>query len=292
MTAAARGRFVRLRAAVDGSLNPPEGKRSLVMAVILLLITANIIAIVLETHGDIATRHSATFDILEWVSASVFGIEYILRLWVAPLHPSGRYRRPWLGRIRYALTPMALIDLGATLPTFLTLLIPLDAGVMRMMRIFRLLRIFKVARYGRAIDLVFGAIARKKEELVLTSFLLTLLVVLAATAMYLVEGDVQPDVFGSIPVAMWWTVVTLTTVGYGDVVPVTEGGKLLAGMVAISGVIFVALPSGILASGFLEQLEADRRARRRKRRDARRVAGHACPHCGGALADADEDEED
>jgi len=283
--------YRRLQSLIWRNLNPEGDQSRVVMTFILALISLNVFAIVLESHTPTQERFATVFIAFELLSATVFGVEYLARLWAAPFHLSGRYGHPLFGRLRYMLTPMAIIDLAATLPTFLGLWFNLDGGMLRALRIVRLLRIFKIARYSRAIELVFGALARKKEELVLTSFLLSILVILASTLIYLTERQSDLEYFGSIPTAMWWTIITLTSVGYGDAVPTTELGRVVGAIVSLAGIVFVALPSAMITSGFLEQLDAEKRARRKARRE--RKAAQTCPHCGEALDDLyGEDEDD
>jgi voltage-gated potassium channel len=188
-------------------------------------------------------------------------VEYVARVACAPV--SDRFPGPVLGRLRYALTPMALVDLAAILPAYLPWL-GLDLRSLRAVRTMRLVRILKLGRYSRALHGLRAALASRKEELVLSGFATGIVLVLASTALYLAERDAQPQVFGSIPAAAWWGVTTLTTVGYGDVTPVTLLGKVAAAAVSIMGIGLFALPAGILGSAFVEQLRG-------------RVV---CPHCG------------
>ena len=304
-------RWMRIKQAVDRAFNPGDEGRSRVNALIVLVITINVVAVVLETHVPIAREHQSLLDLVEVFSSVVFGIEYVLRLWVADLgnaadRPNvqrvrGKRRgwfvggqravadggpSSWRKRIRYALTPLALIDLMAILPALVPMFIPVEASVLRVLRMLRFVRILKIGRYGKAMRLVAGALGRKKEELALTLFFLVVLLILASTVIYLAEREAQPQHFGSIPMSMWWAIVTLTTLGYGDIVPITELGRVLAGVVAVSGVIFVALPAGIVSSGFFEQLR-EQGAGANDRRD-----GHPpgqCPHCARSLAEPPSD---
>lgn len=305
-------RWMRAKLAVDRALNPGDGEKSRVNAVIVTVIAINAIAVVLETHAPIAHEHHKLLGAIEAVASIVFGVEYILRIWVADLRnahgvldrgsrvarvdPTGRVgrRSVWIvgrrfeghagwRRLRYALKPLALIDLLAFLPTLIPMFIPVEASVLRVLRLMRFVRILKIGRYGRAMRLVGGALGRKKEELALTLFFLVVLLILASTAIYLAEREAQPQHFGSIPMSMWWTIVTLTTLGYGDVVPVTEVGRILAGVVAVSGVIFVALPAGIVSSGFFEQLR-DQHPPAPDKDEHHHRRGY-CQHCGKSLSE-------
>ena len=173
------------------------------------------------------------------------------------------------GRLRFVVTPMAIIDLLAILPFYLYFL-PVDLRFVRAFRLVRVVRIAKVARYIAALTLFSKVLRNKREELILTSVAALVVIVVASCLMHFAESEIQPQAFPDIPRTMWWAVATLTTVGYGDVYPVTDLGKVLAAVVALAGIGLVALPTGILGSGFVEEIE--------KRRGSAR-----CPHCGGEL---------
>lgn len=231
----------------------------------LSLITLNVVALVLETVEEIQSAAPAIFSAFEALSVAIFTAEYLLRLWSCTV--SEKYRRPFLGRLRFALTPLALVDLLAILPFY----VPqqrVDGRVLRILRLFRVFRVAKLGRYSRAIA-TFGRVARgKKAELITTLSILMILLVISSSLMYYAEKDAQPDKFTSIPAAMWWGMETLTTIGYGDIYPVTYLGKLLAGCVAVLGIGMFALPTGILGAAFVEELQAQKRQPTN------------CPHCG------------
>ena len=217
---------------------------------------------------SIGTRFAAGFAAFEMFSVVVFSLEYLLRLWSCTDHPEARGRLR--DRMRYVATPMAVVDLVAILPAFFAG--PLDLRFVRSLRLLRLARALKFARYSTALQTVSAVFRAKRDELALTVLLATVLLVCAAGGIYFAEHEAQPEAFSSIPAAMWWAVTTLTTVGYGDVFPVTPLGRIFGGLVAVTGVGLFALPTGILASGFAEELQ-------RKGRSAR-----SCPHCGKALS--------
>lgn len=187
------------------------------------------------------------------VSVAVFTAEYLLRVWSAP--EDERFAGAVAGRLRFARTPLALVDLFAVLPAYLPML-GVDLRVLRGVRLVRLVRILKLTRYSRALRSLGRAFRRRREELVLTFSMIGLVVLIASSVMYYAEHPVQPEVFGSIPESLWWGVVTLTTLGYGDVVPVTVLGRLMAGLFALSGLLLIALPTAILGSAFVEELDA------------------------------------
>ncbi|HZH34856.1 MAG TPA: ion transporter [Pyrinomonadaceae bacterium] len=238
---------------------------------LMILISVNVLAVVLETVDEIYLQYQPIFFAVEIFSVTIFTIEYLLRLWVATLDP--RYSRPFRGRLRYAVTAFAIIDLLAILPALLPLIFTVDLRIIRFLRVFRLFRLLKLHRYAESLNTLDDVMRTKKEELLVTISMILTLLLFASSLMYLLENEAQPDKFPSIPAAMWWGVVTLTTVGYGDVFPITPLGKLLSGVIAFLGIGMFALPAGILASGFAEQI----RALRRKNEE------NCCPHCGGTL---------
>ncbi len=236
---------------------------------IMGLILASVVSVVLETVPALAERHGRFFHAFEVATVAIFTVEYAARLWSCTADP--RYAHPLWGRLRMALTPMALVDLAAILPFYLPLVARVDLRFIRALRLLRLLRIFKMGRYSDSLGVLGAVLRRKKEELSITLFVALLLLVIVSSLMYYVENSAQPDKFDSIPAAMWWGVATLTTVGYGDIYPVTLPGKILGAMSALIGIGMFALPAGILGSAFVEELQK------------RRGAPPACPHCGKPL---------
>jgi len=217
---------------------------------LIALIFTNVLAIILGSVGDIYHNYQQELMLLEVASISAFTIEYFLRIWSC-VELEDEYQAPFWGRIRYMFTPMALIDLIAIVPFYLVFFVAMD---LRFLRVFRLLRIFKLSRYSGAMGILLSVLTEERQSFLAAFFVLLLLLVLASSGIYLIEQDIQPDAFGSIPAAMWWAMSTLTTVGYGDVTPITAAGKLFGGFITVIGVGMVALPAGILASGFAEQI--------------------------------------
>jgi voltage-gated potassium channel len=228
---------------------------------------------VLETVDHLNARFSSIFYAIEIVSITVFTLEYLLRLWIAPLDP--KYAHPFWGRVRYAFSLFAIIDLLAILPAFLPLIFTFDLRILRFLRILRLFRLFKLSGYVRSLHSLQDVVRSKKEELLVTVGMIGVLLLFASSLMYLVENDAQPDKFPDIPSAMWWGIVTITTVGYGDVSPITPLGKFLGGCIAFLGLGMFALPTGILAGGFADEIK--------KRHDSEKVCP-PCPHCGGDIS--------
>jgi len=221
--------------------------RLFLIAVILI----NVIAVVLESVHGLEMKYAILFWVIEMVSVVIFTLEYVMRLWVAPEADSISAQQPLRSRIHYASRPLSLVDLLAILPFYLSSLLSLD---LRMLRVLRLLRLLKLVSYFRGINLLADVFRAELIPLTAAMLMMFIIMVLAASGMYLAEHNIQPQTFGSIPAAMWWAIVTLTTVGYGDVVPVTLAGKIIGAMIMLLGIGMVALPAGMLASRFSEEL--------------------------------------
>lgn len=234
---------------------------------LLPLIFLNVIAVILGSVKWIENEYKLLLDSFEFFSVMIFTIEYLLRVWSCVTDE--KYSKPILGRFRYSLTPMALIDFIAVLPFYLPFT-GLDLRIVRVFRLFRVFRIVKAARYISSLALLGRVFKSKKEELVITTVLMVILLIIASSLMYFFENGAQPDKFTDIPATMWWAVATLTTVGYGDVYPITGEGKIIASIVAILGIGLFALPTGILGAGFVEEFQKSKKLLEKK----------CCPHCG------------
>ena len=191
-------------------------------------------------------------DMAETCFIVLFATEFVLRLWSCTA--SARFGDGWRGRLRYLTSPAAFLDFLALSPALLTMVGP-EAFLLRLLRLLRILRIARLGRFSKAWLHVGQALTERRHELFLTAGLAATTLLVAATLLHLVEGGVQPDAFGSIPRAMWWAVVTLTTVGYGDVYPVTVPGRLLASVTAVAGIGLIAMPTGIFAAAFSDALQ-------------------------------------
>lgn len=224
----------------------------LVERILIALIVGNLIAVVLQTVPEYAMRWNRLFGCVETATVGLFAGEYALRLWVCDLHPPLRRAGSFGARLRYALWPQALVDLMSFGPT----LVAWSFGIadFNVLVVFRLVRFLKLARYSPGMRSLVNAVISERRALVASLVLMVGMMLLAATAMYLLERNVQPEVFGSIPGAMYWAVTTLTTVGYGDAVPQTPAGKLLAGMTMMTGLGMFALPVGIIATAFAREI--------------------------------------
>ena len=217
---------------------------------IMSLITLNVIAVILATVERLNLQYQYYFRIFEIFSVTIFTIEYLLRLWTCTINKN--YRNSFTGRIKYFFTPYAIIDLLAILPFYLPMIIPLDLRFIRAVRLFRLFRLFKIGRYSKAVVILKKLLKDKKEELLLVIFIAFILLIIFSSLMYFIEKGAQPEAFSSIPAAMWWGITTLTTVGYGDIYPITTLGKIVGALIAFLGIGLFALPAGILGSGLVE----------------------------------------
>lgn len=241
---------------------------------LMILIILNVVAVILETVEDLFSAYDPLFRAFDLFSVAVFSIEYLLRVWSCTADE--RYASPVRGRLRYMRTPLAVIDLVAILPFYLPLVF-VDLRFVRAIRLFRLFRLFKMARYSESMRTLGRVLTLKKEELLVSLFTLLILLVFSSSMVYYVEHEAQPEEFSSIPAAMWWGVVTLTTVGYGDVYPITPVGKFIGALVILVGIGMFALPAGILASGFVEEVHN----RREEEEGVCEVeVTVVCPHCG------------
>jgi len=223
----------------------------IIEGVLVTLILANVAAVALETVPVIRDHYKQLFSDFEFFSVAAYTIEYVARVWSSVEDPRIATRGPVRGRLAFALRPLMIVDFLAFAPSYLNFLLPVD---LRLLRIFRLLRLVKLARYSQALPALLGVLYSQRSAL-FASFILTVCVMCVAGAlMFTVEGPVQKNVFGSIPDSMYWAITTMTTVGYGDKVPITALGKFIAGVTMVTGVLLFALPIGILANGFVSDL--------------------------------------
>lgn len=239
---------------------------------IIGLIALNSLAIILHSVPEIRNHPSLSqlFIDFEIFSVLVFTIEYGLRVWACV--ESAEYSEPFWGRVKFIFSGWALVDLFAILPFYLTFFYA-DFGLIRMLRILRLVRLFRLTKYSRALNMIKTAVRYTKEELILSYVFLLFAMLIASSIIYYIEHPAQPEKFTSIPTSIWWGVVTMTTLGYGDMVPITPLGKVFGGFISILGVALFSLPTGILASGFIEQINETKR----NQRAAKTIK---CPHCG------------
>lgn len=250
-TDASRG-SVRHRVHVILEAGRSSGGAGLAFEIFLIaLIVANAVAVSLDSIAAFSSSYSRYFQVFEYASVAIFTLEYILRVWTAPEDP--RYsERPIGDRVRYVIQPYMLIDFAAIAPAYIALFVPF--ADLRILRLFRLFRLLKIARYSPAVATLIHVLSLERRALFGTLLLLVCIMSLCAEGMYIIEGHVQPQVFGNLPSCMYWAVITLTTVGYGDAVPITAAGRLLASVTAVMGLGLFALPVGIIASAFVSEI--------------------------------------
>lgn len=232
----------------------------------LILVTLNVIAVMLETEEAFYSRHQTFLNTFDVISVGIFTIEYILRIWSCTEDP--KFKHPVNGRLRFALSPYMVIDLLSFLPFYLPIF-GIDLRFIRVVRLFRLFRLMKVGHYSRSLARLVNVLTSKKEELGITLFAGAILLIIMSSLLYFIEHESQPDKFSSISASLWWGVVTLTTVGYGDVYPITVLGKIVGGTISMLGIGLFAMPAGIIASGFASELQKNKP-----------TDGQICPHCG------------
>ena len=218
----------------------------------VMLILANVLAVILESVPSIHAAFATGFLVFDVASVGIFTIEYALRLWASIEIPAIRQRGPMLGRLMFAGRPSQIIDFLAFAPTYLSLIMP--AADLRVLRMFRLLRFLKLVRYSPAMVTLWRALYEERRALVGAVILMIGTAVFSGTIMHLIESEAQPKQFGTIPDAMWWALATLTTIGYGDAVPVTPLGKMFGAIVMVCGLGLFALPIGIVATAFVNEI--------------------------------------
>lgn len=258
-----------MKSRVYGILERSDGRVRGFDLFIITLICLNVVVLIVETVEGIYEVAPFAFDTFNTISVAIFTVEYVLRVWSCTVDE--KYSHPVWGRLRFAVTPVVLIDLLAILPFYVVLLTPaslIDLRVLRFLRAVRLLaRVARLSRYSSGLRTSVGVINAKRAELMTVIVFLSILLLMASSLMFYAEHEAQPDKFANIPQAMWWSIITLTTVGYGDVTPVTAAGRFFAGVIAILGIGLFALPAGILGSGFMEEMSR------------RRAGPRLCPHC-------------
>jgi voltage-gated potassium channel len=240
-----------LRARVHRQISPEGRITPAARFLIAAILIATTLAII-ETEPTISAGRELWFSGAELVFALVFSVEYGLRLWCAP--------ETGMSRLRWMRTPTAIIDLLAILGSFAPF-VGQNTMLLRLLRVIRLVRIAKLGRFSRAFGIMERAVRSRASHFAVTFMLFAFFLVAASALIYLIEGEHQPDKFGSIPRSLWWTAVTMTTVGYGDVVPVTAIGKAVAALVSIGGIVLIAIPTGIIAASFSDEFAAEEKLR-------------------------------
>ena len=241
---------LRLRIYKEIINDSPSGRTSVFNKICGVTIFISIFFAVIITENSIDYKFGDQIDLLDWIIGGLFCIEYLCRLWVAPLEK--KYGQGWKGVFRYAVSPMAIIDLIAIVPSFIGV-----RAELKILRIIRLLRILKIGRSEKFKQSIYHfnyALRSKSQELQISIFYTVLLLLISSTFMYFADSSIQPALLGSIPRCLWWSITTVSAVGYGDSIPVTAVGKIIASITSLMGIAAIAIPTGILASGFSESI--------------------------------------
>lgn len=241
---------------------------------IIILIVINSVTVMIDTF-TLPTNVKSIIKVIDVSTSVIFSIEYLLRIWTAPfLYP---HKSKFVARIRYIFSFMAVIDLLAILPFYLPMIIPFNLKSLRLLRITRLLRVFKVNRYTKALYKVSAVFKAKANQLISSMLVVIMLIILSSILMFNIENAAQPEAFTNIFDSMWWAIATFTTVGYGDIYPITVAGKILSAIIAFLGIGLVAVPTGIISAGFMEQIG---KSENESEHDDKK---HYCPYCGKRL---------
>ena len=236
---------------------------------IMSLIVLNLLSLALESIPEVKDKYGIFMNYFEAFSVIVFSIEYALRIYVSDLVFQTKSKIN--SASKFIFSTYGILDLISILPFYLPLFFGFDLLFIRIIRLFRFVRILKIGRYNDSLSLIFAVVREKKGELISAGFVATIILIIASFLMYYVEGDVQPDKFPNVLACFWWAVATLTTVGYGDVFPVTALGKVLSGIIAVLGIGLVALPAGLISAGFMEKISNKKEIEKK------------CPHCGQSI---------
>ncbi|NCU02384.1 MAG: ion transporter [Chitinophagaceae bacterium] len=251
-------------------LHPELGETKwdkIINAFIIFLIISNVLVVMLETVSSLHQEYKTFFYYFDLVSVIIFSVEYVLRVWTCNHDP--KYSNGILGRVKYIFSLEGLIDLLAILPFYVHVVVGLDLRILRILRLLRFLRLFRLTAYMKSAKMIKNVFVKRASDLKLSVVLILILIIISSSIIYFAEHEAQPNVFSSIPATLWYALVTLTTVGFGDMIPVTFVGKLMTGVIMLSGVAIFALPAGIITAGFLEEVQYMRGRKHVK-----------CPECG------------
>ena len=231
-----------------------HGAARAVSIALFILIVANALLVFAEPQINASSALAAGFVTFGLASSVAFGVEYVARLWIADLVYPGR--SPLRARLRYMVSPMGIVDLLAFLPGLLVLVVPVSPSALNAARVIRLVRLFKLSRYMRGLHSIARVFEKRRPEIVAAFAVLALLTVTASVLMYEMEHPVQPDKFDSVLTGMYWAMTTITTTGYGDLVPVTAAGRLIGFATMLLSIAVVAIPAGIFSAGFVAEFRA------------------------------------
>ncbi len=252
------GRAPSLRQRAYIQLEPsawPHKGLSVTNRLVIVAILVSALTAILETEHTIQERVGLFFLLVEWAATAFFVVEYLARIWICAENP--KYSDGWRGKFRYVRSPLAILDFLAIAP-FLLALGGSESFLLRALRFVRILRLARLGRFSTAMMLIGDAVRSRRHELILSVGAAGFLLVVSSTLLYLAENEIQPEAFGSIPRSMWWAIATLTTVGYGDVYPITPLGRTFAAVTAVTGIGLIAMPTGILAAAFSDAMHRQR----------------------------------
>jgi len=218
---------------------------------LIVLIITNVAAAIVSSDAHYHEDYLQEFFLFEQISLTIFCLEYLLRIWCNVEAKVYKDLPTAKARLSYFFSPIAFIDLIAILPFLIAMFVSID---LRSLRLLRVLRLLKLNHYFKGFDLFISVVIKELKNMMAAMMVMVFLIIIAASLMHAIEGEIQPEAFGSILSSLWWSVVTMTTVGYGDIVPITALGKVIATFIMLIGVGLVALPAGMLAARFGEEI--------------------------------------
>ena len=278
-------KYRKIKQTVFEVIQPAESGRiasKIFDLIILVFILLSVTSVFISTF-DLPKKMQTALLWIELISVFIFTLEYLLRIWTADLlYPGAGF---FGSKIKYIFSPLAVIDLLAILPFYLPMFLPMNLIGIRAVRLIRLLRIFKMNRYFEALNSIGEIFKRKSREIVSSLLFVMILLVVASLLIYYAEHDAQPKQFQNAFSGLWWAVATLTTVGYGDIYPITPLGRFLGAIIAILGIGMVAVPTSILSAGFMEVLEhgGEEKAEKTSSAEPADEGKKYCPYCGKKL---------
>lgn len=263
---------------------------------LMVLIILSVGEMALETDDEIFVPYRTYFNIFDFFTVMVFSVEYFIRIFTAHLNPDNKGKTRWESIRSYIFSFAGMIDLVSILPFYFNFT-NLDLRVLRMLRLMRFFRVFKITRYNDSMKLVVDVIKDKSSEIGVIMGLIVIIMIISSFIMFYAEHDTQPEAFPNVLGCLWWAVVTMTTIGYGDVYPITLIGKIVGSIMALLGIGLVAMPTGIISAGFLEKVNEKKEKKlaiaEEKRKNEEKAAGehpaaaddqkHYCPYCGHRL---------
>jgi len=275
----AKEKYQKFKAQVFNAVDEGgKGRLSTVVTSLIMgLVFLNFLMVVIETFDVLTDTWHTFFHAFEVFTVVIFTIEFLVRLWTADL------LYPKLGggkaRVKYLFSFMAIVDLVAIIPFYLGALVPINMVMVRSLRVLRMLRILKVTRYSSALTMVGKILKLRSKHLMSSILMIFLMMMIIAVIMYHVENEAQPDAFNNAFDSLWWAIATITTVGFGDVAPITTIGRIMGGLIALLGVGLVAIPTGILTDGFIREMTKEERRERALLRK-QKPETVTCPKCG------------